>query len=125
IWTDDDATKYLIEHAKYKHIDFYDYRLSMISEYEPKDKELIDELNNHDNFKEGESTLYLAMVSLVRNRKKPRHEFQEELYNDFEYNRLYNINVVEKWLEVEIFGTIWYWLNKDYHYINYAAITND
>lgn len=125
VWDDDNATKSLIDHGKFKHIDYFDYRLSSISDYVPKDKELIDQLFKHDNYKEGQSTLYLAMVSLVRNRKKPRYEFQEELYKDFEHNGLYNIKAVEKWLEVEIFGTIWYWLDKDYNYINYAALRND
>ena len=125
VWSDDNATKSLIDHGKFKHIDFYDFYLSMSSEYQPKDKELIDQLFNNDNFKEGQSTLYLAMVSLVRNRKNPRYEFQEELYKDFEHNGLYNIRAIEKWLEVGIFGTIWYWLDKDYNYINYNALRND
>lgn len=125
VWTDDDATKSLIDHGKFKHIDFYDYRLSMISDYEPKNKELIRELYDHENFREGRSTLYLAMVSLVRNRNNPRYEFHEELYKDFEYNGLYNIKAVEKWLDCEIFGTIWYWLDRNYSYINYHALSNE
>ncbi len=125
VWADDNAAKSLIDHGKFKHIDFYDYKLSMISDYEPKNKKLIRELYDHQNFKEGESTLYLAMVSLVRNRNNPRYEYQEELYKDFEHNGLYNIKAVEKWLNCEIFGSIWYWLDQNNNYISYHALNND
>ncbi|GAL87406.1 hypothetical protein MYP_4636 [Sporocytophaga myxococcoides] len=125
VWTNDNATKSLIDYGKFKHIDFYDYRLSMISDYKPKNKELIQELYNHENFKEGQSTLYLAMVSLVRNRNNPEYEFQEELYKDFEHNGLYNIKAVEKWLDCDIFNTIWYWLDQNYNFINYKALSSD
>lgn len=125
VWENDNATKSLIDHGKFKSIDFYDYRLSMISDYEPENKKLIMELFEHNDFKEGQSTLYLAMVSLVRNRKNPNYEYQEELYKDFEHNGLYNIKVVEKWLDCEIFGTICYWLDKNYQFINFTALRTD
>jgi hypothetical protein len=125
VWESDKATKSLIDYDKFKHIDYYDYRYAIISDYKPTNIELIRELKDHKDFEEGQSTLYLAMVSLVRNRNKPRYEFQEELYTDFEYDGLYNIKAVEKWLNCEIFGAIWYWLDKNYNFINYLALRSD
>lgn len=125
VWDSDKATKSLIDHRKFKTIDFYDYRLSSISDYEPHNYQLIKELRKHADFKEGQSTLYLAMVSLVRNRNNLHYEWQEELYKDFELNDIYNIKVVERWLDCEIFGTIWYWFDQDYNFMNYSALKND
>lgn len=125
VWIDENATKSLIDHGEYKHITFYDYRLSMRRGDKQKNKKLIREFFEHKDFKEPHSTLYLAMVSLVRNRSNPRYEFQQELYKDFEHNGIYNIKAVEKWLDCDIFGTIWYWLDKDYNYINYHALFTD
>ncbi|OFX39080.1 MAG: hypothetical protein A2X08_03790 [Bacteroidetes bacterium GWA2_32_17] len=127
IWDSDNSTKSLIDHGEYRQIDFYDYRMSSISDYEPHNQELINEFRKHKDYNEGISTLYLAMVSLVRNRNNPHFEFHEELYSDFELNGLYNIKVIEKWLNCEIFGMIWFWLDKDRdnHFINYIALRND
>jgi hypothetical protein len=97
----------------------------MISDYDPENKKLIKELFEHNDFKEDQSTLYLAMVSLVRNRNNPNYEYQEELYKDFEHNGLYNIKVIEKWLECEIFNIIYYWLDKNYQFINFTALRTD
>jgi|GEM_PF-2238092 len=121
VWNEDKYAKKLIDHGKFKHIDFYDYRLKMTSDYEPKDSLLIDEYCNHENFSEGISTLYLAMVSLVKNRKS---EFliQEELYSDFEHKGIYDFNVVLRWLECGIMGTMWYWLNQNRNWIYYDAL---
>jgi hypothetical protein len=125
VWKSDKSTKSLISHGRFKTIDFYDYRLSSISNYKPHNYQLIQELRSHSDFEEGISTLYLAMVSLVKNRNNPDYEWQEELYKDFEINGIYNIKAVEKWLECGIFGTIWFWLDKDYHFINYSALRTD
>ena len=125
VWTNDKSTKSLIDYGKFKPIDFYDYRLSSISDYEPNNYQLIKEFREHTDFSEGLSTLYLAMVSLVKNRNNPDYEWQEELYKDFEINGIYNIKIVEKWIDCRIFGTIWYWLDQDYNFINYTALRND
>lgn len=125
VWDSDKATKSLIDYSKFRNIDFYEYRLYRISDYEPSTKALIDELSRHEDFEEGQSTLYLAMVSLVRNRKNPHHQIQHELYKDFELDGLYNIRIVEKWVQCGIFGTIWYWLDQNGNYINYNAIRRE
>lgn len=125
VWKNDKSTKSLIHHGEFKTIDFYDYRLSSVSDYKPHNNQLINKLRAHPDFQEGQSTLYLAMVSLVANRNNPNYELQEELYKDFEINGIYNIKVVEKWIDCEIFGTIWYWLDQDYDFMNYIALKND
>lgn len=125
VWTSDAATKSLIDSHKFKNIDFYDYRLSSMSEYKPKNYELIEELKNHPDFREGISTLYLAMVSLVKNRNNLYSDPQTELYKDFEHKGLYSIKAVEKWRECGIFGSIWFWLDQNSNYINFSALTND
>ena len=96
VWHSDIQTKNLIDHGKF----------------------------NQEHFSEGISTLYLAMVSLVRNRKSKIHR-TPELYKDFKHNGIYNIKVVEKWIECDIFNTIWYWCNQDQSWINYRNLSND
>lgn len=121
VW-DDKYSKKLLDGTKFRHIDFYDYRLQMVSDYKSKDATLIDEYSNHADFSEGISTLYLAMVSLVKNRKS---EFlnQEELYNDFEHQDVYDFDIVVRWLRCDIMSIIWYWLNQDRNWINYEALS--
>ncbi len=124
VWSEDKYAKKLIDHGKFKHIDFYDYRLKMLRDYKSKDALLIDEFYNHENFSEGISTLYLAMVSLIKNRKS---EFliQEELYNDFQHKDLYDFNTVVRWIECGIMSTIWYWLNQNQNWIYYDALSKN
>jgi len=43
IWTNEKATKRLLEGTKFKNIDYYDYKLSSYSDYEPTDIELFKE----------------------------------------------------------------------------------
>jgi len=124
VWDNDKATKSLIDYNKFKHIDFYDFKLKFISDYKPHNANLITELYRHSNFSEGKSDLYLAMVSLVRNRNRD-YEYQEELYKDFEYKGLYNIKVLGKWLNCGIFGSISYWLGQQQNWINYTALSQD
>jgi hypothetical protein len=125
VWQSDKATKSLLEHGKFKHIDFCDFKYALLSDNKPANKELVYELNDHPDFKEGQSQLYLAMLSLVRNRKSTTKEYPEELYKDFSHNGIYNIEVVGRWLDCGVFSSIWYWLDKEYSYINYSALRND
>lgn len=118
VWQDDNQTKNLLDHSKYKHIDFYDFRLASISDYKPKDYELIRQLQKEDNYSDGQSVLYLAMDSLVRQRKS-EYYWQEELYKDYEHKGIYNFSIVEKWLECDIMDTIAYWMNDNYMMIQF------
>lgn len=125
VWKDDKATISLLKFGKFKAIDYHDYNLYRISDYKPKNHLLIEELKNHPDFQEGQTTLYLAMESLVSNRNGEMFEYHGELYKDFELSGLYSLQVVQKWINCEIFGTIWYWVNGDYKFINYLALNRD
>ena len=124
VWSSDDATKNLLDHTRFKHIDFYDFRLASISDYKPKDYKLIEELKEHKNFSEGISNLYLAMVSLVKDKKRDWY-WQQELYKDFEYKGIYNLEAIQRWIDSDVFGTIWYWLQYDANQIKYYNLTRD
>jgi len=124
VWDNDKQTKSLIDYGKFKHIDFYDYRLKMISDYEPANAKLIDEFYKHGDFSEGKSTLYLAMVSLVRDRKSD-YQYQKELYKDFKHKEIYNFKIVERWLECEIMGIISSRLAGNTNWIKYLALRNE
>jgi len=125
VWDDDKSTVNLIDHGKFKNIDFYDFRLKSIRNYVCKDDSLIEELWKHPDFSEGRTTLYLAMVSLVRNRKRKFEILEENLLSDYETKGKYDIRVVERWLDCQIFNTIWYWLDKNPSWINYNVLKND
>ena len=125
VWESDKSTKSLMDHGAFKTIDFYDFKKSMISDYRPSNYELIQELWNNHDFKEGQSTLYLAMISLVKDRRNPHYQWQEELYKDFEINGIYNISFVERWMEGDYFNSIWYWLDQNNNYINYDALNKE
>jgi hypothetical protein len=118
VWENDNRTKSLLDYSKYKHIDYYDYRLASISDYKPKDYELIEQLHKELNYSEGQSVLYLAMVSLVRQRKYDYY-WQEELYKDYEHKGVYNYEIVEKWIECDIMDSIAYWMNDNYIMIHF------
>lgn len=125
VWNNEKATKSLLENWKFKTIDFYDYWLFNTPKVNTSKRHLIKELMKHDDFSEGESTLYLAMASLTSDRNNPNYQWKEELYSDFEIRGIYNIKIVEKWLECNIFGSIWFWLDQDYDYMNYPALKRD
>ncbi len=121
VWDNDAQTKSLVD-GRFKSIDFYDYRMMSISDYKPKNHELIEELWKHKDFKEGKSGLFLAMVSLVGKRSES-FVYHEELYKDFEIKGTYNPDVIEKWINCGISGTITYWLKDDNNWINYSALS--
>ena len=58
VWNNAKQTYFLIDQGKFKHIDFYDYNNKRISDYEPEDSQLIDELYQHNDFSEEQSVLY-------------------------------------------------------------------
>lgn len=121
VWESDKSTKSLLDHNDFKHIDFYDFRLASISEYKPDNLELIEKLRKDPRFFEGQSVLYLAMDSLVKQRKRDYY-WQEELYKDFEHKGIYNKKAIEKWIECEIMDTISYWLSDNYQMINFHTL---
>jgi len=127
VWADDKATKSLLEHNEYKHIDYYEYKMYYKSDYKPnkKDLELIEKLRKDERYKEGLSDLFLGMVSLVRNRKSRDIRRPNELYKDFQKKGIYNLEYIEKCVECDYASTLWYWFSKDYAFINYHALSNE
>ena len=122
IWEDDDSTKNLLDSGRFKHIDYYDYKLMSFSDYKPVDEKLIDELYEHKNFKEGISGMYLAMSSLVKDRKSDRIIPDSELYGDYQRKGVYTVRFVEKAMEIGYFSTMWYFFNKNYSLIKYYGL---
>ncbi len=125
VWQNDDFTKTLFDHNKYKHLDLYDLRRNILSEDRTNEYDLVHELYHDANFSEGISTAYLALVSLAKNRKADSY-FQNDIYKDFDDNRrIYPLSIVERWLACELMSSIWYWLNNNNHYINYQALSSN
>jgi len=124
VWNNDNATISLFLDQRFKNIDYYDFYRRFTTTNPPSNKELLDELESHPDFVNGKSQLYLAMISLVYNRKIERvREYPNELYKDFEYQGVYNIRHIERWIESNIMGTIWYWLDRDVNWINYRNLS--
>ena len=65
---DEKATKSLIDHGKYKHLDFYEYKMYLTPVHESDTSKLVDKLFKEEHFSEGITATYLAMVSMVVNR---------------------------------------------------------
>ena len=125
VWEDDDATKSLIEHGAYKHIDYYDFKMLSMSDYKPSEKEieLIEKLQKDKRYKSGMSDLFLGMISLVRNRKSRNLFKDNELYKDFQKKGIYNLEFIEKCVEVDYASRLGYPFNRDYAYIKYYALS--
>jgi len=125
VWEDDNATKSLLQHGKYKHIDYYDFKLMSFSTYKPKDKKLIDELNDDKRYKSGQTDLFLGMISLVKNRKSNQIFSDSELYKHFEKKGIYNLKFIEKCVEVDYASRLGYWFDKDYAFIRYENLSKN
>lgn len=125
VWEVDNATISLLQHGKYKHIDYYDFKLMSFSNYKPKDKKLIDELNEDKRYKSGQTDLFLGMISLVKNRKSNQIFPDSELYKHFEKKGIYNLSFIEKCIEVDYASRLGYWFNKDYQLIQYNNLSKD
>lgn len=123
LWESDDATMRLLESKKYKHIDYYDYKLMSYSDYSPKNKKVIEELLKEKNYQSGQSDLFLGMISLVTNRKNIRRTIADGLYKDFQRKEIYKFDFIEKCMEIEYGSRLWYWFDKDYDFIRYEKLS--
>jgi hypothetical protein len=126
VWRNEKATKNLLDHGKYRELDFYEYRLQLISvDYVSKYKQLIDALQKEQNFSEGSTGLYLAMTTIVGNRSKD-FVYMKELYNDYDYDGAYDVNLIERWLECNVMSRIWHDLREEnYTVIDYSVFYKD
>lgn len=125
VWEHDESTiKLLDTNVSYKSIDYSEYEI--VSNYyspEPSNTLLVKELMGHSDFKAGESRLFLAMISLVNDRKD--RIGIKEITSNFEKNGLYKLSIVEGWKSSNVFNAIWYLLKENTCWINYSALSND
>ncbi len=121
VWRDDESTKELLEYSIYKHIDYFDYKLESHSEYKSPDHKLIRALVNDDRHNEM-SDLYLAMISLVKNRKDKYQIPDSELYGHYQRKGVYNFRFIEKCVSIEYASRMSYWFNERYSFIHYNRL---
>lgn len=118
VWVSDEATKSLLSHGAYKHIDYFDYKLESFSDYESADHKLIIQLM--DDERHGDiSDLYLAMISLVTNRKSWLQIPDSELYGHYQRKGIYTYKFVERCMNIEYVSRMSYWFDNNFHFINY------
>lgn len=118
-WTNEKATKRLLEGTKFKHIDYFDYKLSSYSEYVPVDAKLIEELYAHPDYSEGSTDLYLGLISLVENRKSGVYEYDSSLYKDFQRKEIYSHQFIANCVEIDYAGRLAYWFRENRNFIMY------
>jgi hypothetical protein len=125
IWTNENATKRLLEGTKFKHIDYFDYKLSSFSDYEPVDAQLIEELHNHPNYSESSSDLFLGLISLVENRKVSFYTYDSSLYKDFQRKEIYNYQFIANCVEIDYAGRLAFWFRENGNYIRYENFRSE
>jgi len=123
VWKDDTSTKGLLEHSIYKHIDYFDYKLESFSDYKSVDHDLIEKLMN-DKRHSSISDLYLAMISLVKNRKDKFQIPDSDLYGHYQRKGVYNFKFIEKCMSIEYASRMSYWFTKDYDFITYHRLND-
>ncbi|OHT45620.1 hypothetical protein [Flavobacterium tructae] len=124
VWKHDNSTKNLLEVNKFKSVDYFDYKLMSYSDYKPEDYELIEELNEHEDHLDVESDMFLSMISIVNNRKKPE-VFETVLYNDYYDNELiYEIDFLQRLSEINHLSRLSSNLNK-YDVFDYNKLNKD
>jgi len=125
VWKHDESTiKLLDSNESFKSIDYSEYEIvSNFNRPLPSNAKQINDLMNHSDFEKEESRLYLAMISLVKDRKDSIGI--KEITTNFEKKGLYKLSSIQSWKSSNIFNTIWCLLKEDQHWINYSALSND
>jgi hypothetical protein len=122
VWVSDKSTKNLFDVGKYNSVEFWELDSIYMGHNSKKKEQLIQELVHDSNYNSGMSALYLAMLSLVFLKGRVRFNFESELYHEFEFKGVYTLEIVERWINHNYFGKIWYWMNYDVQWINYYAL---
>jgi len=126
VWIDDDRhSKRLLETKKYRNIDFHDFHLSLTSDYTAPNAALIQELFEENEYSEGISSVYLAMISMVDDRRSDRLQFNEEIYTDYNYQETYDYSIIERWLRCGETDTIGYWFDRPNQFLNFTAFSQN
>lgn len=125
VWNNEKATKKLLEGTKFKHIDYFDHKLSRISDFVPINPQLFEQLYDHPDYSESASDLYLGLISLVENRKSEHYDFDWTLHNDYQKKDIYNYQFIADCVEIDYAGRLAYWFRENINYINYDALGRD
>lgn len=124
IWQNDKSTKHLLDAGEFSKIEYFDYKLMSYSDHEPIDKDLIEKLQAHADYKQSETGLYLGMISIANDRKAINQDYSilENNYNDGEL--IYDLKFIRKILKIEHLSRISDNL-KRYPVINYNRLNNE
>lgn len=125
VWDDDKGTKSLLLQEEYKYIDYYDFKMMSISDYEPEDKDKIEKLKNDKLYNGSQTDLYLGMISLVKDRKSNNPFPDKELYKDYQVKGRYGFEYVKKWVEVGYASRLGYYFQKDYNFIHFDRLSTE
>jgi hypothetical protein len=119
VWINDRATKSLLDLGKYSSIEYWELESAYMGLKDAKKQFLLEQMVKEPDYVEGMSRLYLAMLSLVFLQGRKGFRYEHELYHRFEFKGVYALKIVERWISHTYFGTIWYWMNSDVHWIRY------
>ncbi len=125
VWDNDESTKSLFLSGKYKNVEYFDFKLSSYSDYEPEDIEIIRQLYDDPKYLEGQSDLFLGMISLVENRKNNFRSFDPILYSTYLTKGVYQLRFISNCVEIDYASRLGYWFDKDYQYIHYNSLSSD
>ncbi|MFH6948217.1 hypothetical protein ACHRV6_07005 [Flavobacterium sp. FlaQc-51] len=125
VWQNDESTKGLFLSGKYKNVDYFDFKLSSYSDYEPKDINIIHDLYKEPRYLDGQSDLYLGMISLVDNRKSQYREYDSILYKTHQTKGIYNLKFISNCVEIDYAGRLASRLRTDYEYIRYNNLSTE
>lgn len=97
--------------GKYKSLDFFDIKLWDYDnqDKQPELKKLRDDFFNDTLFG---AYLYLDIKSLVLD---DNHKWQLELYDNYDYDFTYSIEILENWRDAHSGGNLWYCLEHKRH----------
>lgn len=126
VWINDVKSKSLLEHNdNYKSITYYEFRMSGISDYISQNEENIELLRNDINYSDVYTDAYLAIVSLVHDRKNDRLYYSSnDLYGDFERKGIYTLSFVEEVIEIDHCSMIWNFFDR-YDILNFNRISRE
>ncbi|MCK9403910.1 MAG: hypothetical protein M0Q26_10970 [Chitinophagaceae bacterium] len=85
---------------------------------------MIDKLIANPNFSYGSSVWYLAMISFAVQRHS-EFVYHKELYKDYNYDGIYTLEAVQRWLDCDILGAIGYYKYRNSQVINYYALRGE
>lgn len=98
---------------KYKNLTYFQIHLDIPKT--PQIKKLIQ--NYHEEEDNFGSDFYLAIKSLLIG---PQKSFQLELYDDYDHNIVYSLEILSQWYGANSANSFWYYLDDKWHTYNTA-----